>query len=62
MNTMEPSNDELRSLLHNIHSYEPGLYNTIMRSVFYQMKNSKELRKAVKLYSIIKHTTHISYF
>jgi surface protein len=48
--TMEPSNDALRGLLHKIHSYEPGLYNTIMRSVFYQMKDSKELRKAVKLW------------
>ena len=46
--TMDPSNDALRGLLHKIHSYEPNIYNTIMRSVFYQMKDSKELRKAVK--------------
>ena len=49
-NTKEPSNDELCILLRNIQSYEPNIYNTIMRSVFYQMKNSKELRKAVKLW------------
>jgi hypothetical protein len=48
--TMEPSNDALRGLLHKIHSYEPNIYNTIIRSVFYQMKDSKELREAVKLW------------
>ena len=48
--TMEPSNDELCSLLHNIHSYEPFIYNTIMGSVFYKMKDSNELREAVKLW------------
>ena len=48
--TMEPSNDVLRRLLHNILSYEPFIYNTIMRSVFYQMKDSKELREAVSIW------------
>ena len=48
--TMEPSNDALRRLLHKINSYEPFIYNQIMRSVFYQMKDSKELREAVKLW------------
>ena len=47
---MEPSNDALRGLLHKIHSYEPNIYNTIMRSVFYQMKDSEELREAVALW------------
>ncbi len=44
----EPSNDTLICLLHKIHSYEPNIYNQIMRSVFYPMKDSDELRKAVK--------------
>ena len=48
--TMEPSNDELCSLLNKINDYEHGLYNTIMRSVFYPMKDSDELREAVKLW------------
>ena len=48
--TMKPSNCELRALLHKIHSYEPFIYNTIMRSVFYPMKDSEELREAVKLW------------
>ena len=48
--TMKPSNDELCTLLHKIHSYEPNIYNNIMRSVFYPMKDSEELRKAVKLW------------
>jgi len=48
--TMEPSNYELRGLLHKINSYEPNIYNTIMRSVFYPMKDSGELREAVKLW------------
>jgi hypothetical protein len=47
---MEPSNDELRVLLHKIHSYEPNIYNKIMRYVFYRMKDSDELRKVVKLW------------
>ena len=47
---MKPSNCELRALLHKIHSYEPFIYNTIMRSVFYQMKDSNELREAVALW------------
>ena len=44
------NNYELRALLHKIHSYEPGLYNTIMRSVFYPMKDSDELRESVTLW------------
>jgi len=48
--TIEPSNDALRCLLGNIRSYEPNIYNQIMRTVFYPMKDSKELRKAVKLW------------
>ena len=46
--TMKPSTGALRGLLHKIHSYEPFIYNTIMRSVFYPMKDSNELRDAVK--------------
>ena len=48
--TMEPSNDELRSLLSNIISYEPNIYNQIMKYVFYPMKDSDELREAVRLW------------
>ena len=48
--TIEPSNDDLCILLHKIHSYEPFIYNTIMRSVFYPMKDSNELREAVRLW------------
>ena len=47
---MEPLNDALRCLLGKIQSYEPNIYNKIMRSVFYLMKDSDELRKAVKLW------------
>ena len=42
--------DELRALLHKIHSYESELYNDIMRSVFYPMKDSKELQESVALW------------
>ena len=48
--TIEPSNDELCTLLHKIHSYEPNIYNTIIRNVFYQMKDSGELREGVQLW------------
>ena len=48
--TPEPSNDALCTLLHKIQSYEPFIYNQIMRSVFYPMKDSKELREVVKLW------------
>jgi surface protein len=48
--TIKHSNDELHALLSKIHSYEPNIYNQIMRSVFYQMEDSKELREAVKLW------------
>ena len=42
--------DALRGLLSNILSYEPFIYNQIMRSVFYPMNDSEELHKAVKLW------------
>ena len=48
--TMKPSNYALRCLLHKIHSYEPFIYNQIVRSIYYPMKDSDELRKAVKLW------------
>ena len=59
------TNDALRCLLHKIHSYEPFIYNTIMISIFYQMKDSEELREAVKLWltnesKAIKTYGHIS--
>ena len=47
---IDHSNDELCTLLHNIQSYEPFIYNQIMRSVFYPMKDSNELREAVALW------------
>ena len=47
---MEYSNDELRGLLHKINDYESGLYQNILSRVFYQMKDSDELREAVKLW------------
>ena len=47
---MTHTNDELCTLLHKILSYESELYNDIMRYVFYKMKDSDELRKAVKLW------------
>jgi len=45
---MTRTNYALRCLLHKIHSYEPFIYNQIMRSIYYPMKDSDELRKAVK--------------
>ena len=62
---MKPSNDELGTLLRNIISYEPFIYNNIMRSVFYPMKDSEELRESVKLWltnesKAIKTYGHIS--
>ena len=48
--TMKPSNDALIRLLSMINSYEPFIYNNIMRSVFYPMKDSDELREAVALW------------
>ena len=48
--TMKHSNDALIRLLSMINSYEPFIYNKIMRSVFYPMKDSEELREAVKLW------------
>ena len=50
MTHREPSNDELRYMVHKINDYEPGLYQIIKSLVFYPMKDSKELRKAVKLW------------
>ena len=47
---MKASTDELRALLHKILSYESELYNDIMRSVFYPMKDSKELQESVALW------------
>ena len=48
--TIKHSTDALCTLLHKILSYEPNIYNTIMRAVFYPMKDSDELREAVKLW------------
>jgi len=48
--TMTHTNDELICLLHKIHSYESGLYQIILSLIFYPMKDSVELRKAVKLW------------
>jgi len=45
----EPSDDVLRGLLYKIHFYEPNIYNTIMRTVFYPMKDYDKLQEAVKL-------------
>ena len=58
---MKPSTDELRALLHKIHSYESELYNDIMRSVFYPMKDSKELREAVTLWLTNESTAKTKY-
>ena len=51
-NAAEHPNDELRLryLLHKINDYEPGLYKIIKSLVFYPMKDSNELREAVKLW------------
>ena len=46
--TIQHSNCALHALLRNIQSYEPFIYNQIMKSVFYPMKDSEELREAVK--------------
>ena len=44
------SNVKLKKLLNKINDYEACLYKIIKSLVFYQMKDSKELRKAVKLW------------
>mgnify|MGYP003688577281 FL=1 len=59
--TIETSNDALRCLLHKIHSYEPFIYNKIMRNVFYPMKESDELREAVKLWLTNESKAKIKY-
>jgi len=46
----EHSNDVLRYLVHKINAYESGLYQIIVSLVFYPMKDSEELREAVKLW------------
>ena len=58
---MKPSNDELCTLLHKIHSYEPELYNDIMIYVFYPMKDSEELREGVQLWLTNKSIAIIKY-
>ena len=55
------TNDALKDLLHKIHSYEPNIYNTIMRSVFYPMKDSDELREAVALWLSDEYKAIIKY-
>ena len=58
---MEYSIDELRCLLHKINDYESGLYQNILSLVFYQMKDSYELREAVALWLTDKSTAIIKY-
>jgi len=59
--TMEPSNVVLRGLLHKINDYESGLYNDIMRYVFYPMKDSDELREVVALWLSDESTAKTKY-
>ena len=47
--TIKHSNDELMYLLHKINDYESGLYQIILSLVFYQMKDSNELRDTSKV-------------
>ena len=49
-NTNKPSNEELRGLLHKINEYESDLCKNISSLVFYKIKDSNELREAVKLW------------
>ena len=58
---MEYSNDELRGLLHKINEYESGLYQIILSLVFYQMKDSDELREAVALWLSDESTAKTKY-
>ena len=60
-NTIKHSNDDLRGLLHKINAYESGLYQIILSLVFYQMKDSEELREAVKLWLTNEFTAIIKY-
>ena len=48
--TVKIADDELCSLLHKINAYEPFIYNHIMISVFYPMKDSDELQEAITLW------------
>ena len=64
-NTLEYSNEALRGLLHNINEYESSLFQIILSHLIYQMKDSDELRGAVKLWlnkksTAIKIYGHIS--
>ena len=59
--TPEPSNVELRGLLHKINEYESGLYQIIVSRVFYKMKDSDELREAVKLWLTNESTAKTKY-
>ena len=48
--TTAHSNLKLKKLLNKINNYESCLYKIIKLLIFYQMKDSDELRKAVKLW------------
>ena len=61
MTHIEHSNDELRYLVHKINEYESGLYQIIKSLVFYQMKDSKELREAVALWLANESTAKTKY-
>jgi hypothetical protein len=43
----------LQNLLNKINDYESGLYQIIKSLVFYQMKDSEELREAVILQMLL---------
>ena len=60
-NTRKPSTGALRGLLHKINEYESGLYQIIKSLVFYPMKDSGELREAVKLWLEDKSTAKTKY-
>ena len=59
--TMKPSINELRYLVHKINDYEYGLYKIILSLVFYPMKDSNELREAVKLWLTNESTSITKY-
>jgi hypothetical protein len=54
-------NDALKNLSSKILSYEPSIYNNIMRCIFYPMKDSDELREAVKLWLTNESTATTKY-